>query len=179
MSGLRRAAAAGVAFLASTVVFMPHTSAAAAETAAVPSPAAVATVLFVDATTGKVTKTWTGSPADAAKILDQEAAKLPPRTTAPKQTRIPPATTSISRQSPCTANTGYFEVRNYPPLVCFANRGSINVFIDQVYQVLNGNNVAAFAWTNSAGTTFVTTMPTKFSSVSFNSRVVVNEITIQ
>lgn len=171
-------AAASVTLLASTVLLMPHTSAAAAGVAAAPAPA-TATVLFVDAQTGKVTKTWTGSPAEQAKILDQEAAKLPPLTTVPKATRIPPAATSISRQSPCTANTGYFEVRNYPPLVCFANRGSINVYIDQVYQVLNGNNVAAFAWTNSAGKTFTTSMPNKGSSVSFSGgRVVVKAITI-
>lgn len=178
MSGFRRVTAASVALFASTVLLIPHTSAEATEVAAAPAPA-TASVLFVDAQTGKVTKTWTGSQAEQVKILDQEAAKLPPLTTVPKPTSIPPAATSISRQSPCTANTGYFEVRNYPPLVCFANRGTISVYIDQVYQVLNGNNVAAFTWVNSAGTAFATPMPNKYSSVSFSGgRVVVRAITI-
>lgn len=177
MSTTRWATFVGAAALVSAALLMPSTAAAAAP-AVGHDASATATVQWVDAATGKVTKTWTGSQAEATVIAEKEAAALPPVTTEPKQTQIPPAATNISRQSPCTANTGYFEVHNYPPLVCFANAGSINVYIDQVYKVANGNNQAAFGWRNSAGTRFVTTMPTKYSTTLFNARVVVLNVTI-
>ena len=72
----------------------------------------------------------------------------------------------ISRHSPCTANTGYFELLNYPPLVCFANAGAMSVTITSVYEVDTGNNVGGVHW-NCGGTCNTGYYP-KWSTIIFN-----------
>lgn len=126
----------------------------------------VASIQWVDGA-GKVTRTWTGTLAEQAVVEKQYEATLPPRKVTAKPNVIPPASTSISRQSPCTAGTGYFEVYNYPPLVCFANAGQINVYIDQVYKVNSGNNTGAVGY-KSFGVNYVTRIGAKYRTVFFN-----------
>jgi hypothetical protein len=51
---------------------------------------------------------------------------------------------AISRVNGCTDPNSYWDVRNYPPLVCFAYAGSISVAIYSVYEVDTGNNAGHF-----------------------------------
>lgn len=55
-------------------------------------------------------------------------------------------TPDINRVNGCTDPNSYWDVRNYPPLVCFANAGSISVAIYSVYQVNTGNNAGWFEY---------------------------------
>jgi hypothetical protein len=112
-----------------------------------PTSDELATVATLDSATGKILAVWSGpqSGRDQA-IASQKAQFKLGATAAPKAAPDGPVA-SIVRHSPCTANTGYFEVWNYPPLVCYANSGSTSAAIFSVYGFYTGNNVGGVYYT--------------------------------
>lgn len=170
IAGATAAAAACVALFAPAAAAAPTIDSAARHTAesAASTPASIQWV----GANGKVTRTWTGTRAEQAVIEKKYESTLPPRKAAGKPNSFPPAMTNISRHSPCTAGTGYFEVYNYPPLVCFANSGTASVYIDQVYKVNSGNNTGAVEY-KSFGVDYVTRIGAKYRTVYFNNVLVI------
>jgi hypothetical protein len=147
---------------------------AAAATVPSPVPAQVSvtpaadqsvTVATIDPVSGKVTASWTGpqSQRDQEVAAQRSAIGSPLPPTQPG--RVMPL---ISRHSPCTAGTGYFEIYNSPPLVCFANSGATSVTLYSVYEFYTGNNVGGVHWLCGGGTCDSGYWP-KWSTVLFGS----------
>jgi len=133
-----------------------------------PAPDQVTTVVTIDSTTGQVVTSWTGPESEnAAQVAAQRSAAGVP---APTSSGTPGGggfIPLISRHSPCTADTGYFEVWNGPPLVCFANSGAMSVTLYSVYEVDTGNNVGGVHYTCGSGTCNTGYFP-KWSTIVFN-----------
>ncbi|MFD7643925.1 beta/gamma crystallin domain-containing protein [Kitasatospora sp. NPDC059795] len=55
--------------------------------------------------------------------------------------------------STCNAHDDFFTLWNYPPKVCFAENGAVNVAIYEVYRVDSGNNSGYFSG-SASGSTF-------------------------
>jgi hypothetical protein len=144
---------------------------------ATPAPNELVTVATIDPATGNVTARWTGPQSQRdQEVAAQRAAVGAPSPTAPPSRGLTPL---ISRHSPCTANTGYFEVWNYPPLVCFANSGGTSVTLYSVYEFYTGNNVGGVHWLCGGGVCDSGYWP-KWSSVVFGSPLpTVNYVYIQ
>jgi hypothetical protein len=124
-------------------------------------------VTTIDSTTGQVIAQWNGPESQKAAALAAQRSAIGsgPSTGSPG---LPGGfTTNISRHSPCTAGTGYFEIWNYPPLVCYANSGAVSVSIGSVYEVDTGNNVGGVHFTCGAGTCNTGYSP-KWSTILFN-----------
>jgi hypothetical protein len=85
-------------------------------------------------------KDWTGSRADAQKIIEKEDAK---RLAALKNTSHPADIFGQGTKTPARVNPNLNRVDN-GPLVCFANSGSQTVTIYSVYRVDSGNNSGSF-----------------------------------
>jgi hypothetical protein len=138
------AAAAGVSPAATAPGVSPAAVAPGVSPAAVaPGPAPqLVTLQWLDAASGTVTRTWTGTPEEAEDI---------------RRTQVPPpdpggagedggAVLPQLRRVHCTDPNPYWVVRNYPPLVCFADAGDADVAIYRVYEVDSGNNSGYFTW---------------------------------
>src|SRR5205823_13548199 len=103
----------------------------------------------IDPATGAAVRTWTGRPERAAAI---RAAVIPPAAAATAGTSTGTGTTGLAtvlpaiRRVTCSDPNPYWDVRNYPPLVCFADAGDISVAIYSVYEVDSGNNTGSFTW---------------------------------
>jgi hypothetical protein len=111
-----------------------------------PTSDELATVATLDSATGKVLAVWSGSQADRDQAIAAQKAQFGLSDTSAPQPAPDSPVASIVRHSPCTANTGYFEVWNYPPLVCYANSGVIATAIFSVYGFYTGNNVGGVHW---------------------------------
>jgi hypothetical protein len=129
----------------------------------------LATVRWVDPRTGRLVRSWTG-PARLATPT-RRTSDLP---SAQPGTEMEP---SIHRRH-CTDPNQYWVVRNYPPLVCFANPGDIDVQIYLVYEVDSGDNTGWFRWLNEAGRELTTTIDSRWTSVMFTERVSVTHVHI-
>jgi len=112
-----------------------------------PSADELATVATLDPATGAVLAVWAGPQSQRDSAIASQKAKFSLGATAAPAPAPDGPVASIVRHSPCTANTGYFEVWNYPPLVCYANAGAINTAIYSVYGFYTGNNVGGVHWT--------------------------------
>jgi hypothetical protein len=162
------------ALLASAVVGAPSSSAISVvsgvttQAPVTPAPGELATVATIDSATGSVLAEWTGPQSERAQIAASQRSTfgitIP---TGPTPGKVGGATPLISRHSPCTDGTGYFEVLNYPPLVCFANSGAVSVTITSVYEVDTGNNVGGVHWI-CGGSTCNTGYFPKWSTIIFN-----------
>jgi hypothetical protein len=158
--------------LATAVVSAPLSAAAStpigtiSSAPATPAPGELATVATIDSTTGRVIATWTGPQAQKAQVIAAQQSAIG----STKSPALPPrgVTPLIARHSPCTAGTGYFEVWNSPPLVCFANSGATNVTLYSVYEFDTGNNVGGVHWI-CGGSNCNTGYWPKWSTVLFNS----------
>ncbi len=131
------------AALVGTATAVPAATTAGQASATTPKSV---TLLWIDAATGTVTQTWTGSSEQAAAI---RAAATPPAATPPAGTGAGTGGGTVQtylRRISCTDPNPYWVVRNYPPLVCFADAGDANVLIYSVYEVDSGNNVGYFNW---------------------------------
>ena len=95
------------------------------------------TIHFFDKN-GKEVRTWTGSISEAQKILQVEDTKR-----RKVGSEINPQT---NRVDDCVWPNSYFVAWNDGPLVCFANPGSQNVAIYNVYRVDTGNNTGKFIY---------------------------------
>jgi hypothetical protein len=169
-----KVALVAAALLATAVVTAPGSSAisvvtgATAQAPVTPAPGELATVATIDAATGQVLTTWTGPQSQKAQVIAaQRSAVGSIDPIAPAPGKPGGFTTLISRHSPCTADTGYFEVLNYPPLVCFANSGATSVTLTSVYEVDTGNNVGGVHWI-CGGSTCNTGYFPKWSTIIFN-----------
>jgi hypothetical protein len=175
-----------VALMATAVVCAQDSSAISVVTGitpqapVTPAPGELATVATFDSATGQVLATWTGPQSQKTQVIAaQRSAAGIPNPTGSSTTRLGGATPLISRHSPCTANTGYFEVLNYPPLVCFANSGSTSVTLTSVYEVDTGNNVGGVYWVCGGGSCNTGYFP-KWSTIIFNTPFpTVNDVYIQ
>lgn len=183
---LTQASLVAVALLTAALVCAPGGSAInvvtgpTAQAPVQPGPNDLATVATIDATNGKVLTEWTGPQSERAGVL---AAQLSATGSGPTTTPIGLGgggfSPNISRHSPCTAGTGYFEVWNYPPLVCFANSGGVSVSIASVYEVVTGNNIGGVHWICGGGTCDTGYWP-KWSTIVFNTpNPTVNYVYIQ
>src|SRR5262249_25601061 len=130
-------------------------------------PPEVVTLLWIDSATGQVTRTWSGSPA-AAAVLRGPADS--PRITAAGRRSDNGAAPLTRRSYDCSDPNSYWNVRNYPPLVCFADAGDIDVLIYRAYEVDSGNNVGSFTYTTSIGYRRIQYLP-RWTSALFSSRV--------
>jgi hypothetical protein len=92
------------------------------------------TIHFFDKN-GNEVRTWTGSMSEAKKILQVEDAK-----------RRKGVSLSTNRVDGCLWPNSYFVAWNDGPLVCFANPGSLNVAIYNIYRVDTGNNTGNFIY---------------------------------
>ena len=151
------------------------------------TPTDVVTLKWIDAGTGTVTRTWTG-PAVAATAI-RRAVVPPPDTVAGTGTDTDAGSDAgvaggaqlgpvlpLTRRLSCSDPNPYWDVRNYPPLLCFADAGDINVAIYSVYEVDSGNNSGSVTWWyNSRG--FVQPLG-RWTSVFFSARVFVSHIHI-
>jgi hypothetical protein len=165
---------AAAALLVTAMVYAPGSSAITvvtgltAQAPVTPAPGELATVATIDSTTGQVVTEWTGPQSDKAQVIAaQRSAAGVTVPAAPAPGRPGGVTTLISRHSPCTAGTGYFEVWNYPPLVCFANSGATSVTLTSVYEVDTGNNVGGVHWI-CGGSSCNTGYFPKWSTIIFN-----------
>jgi hypothetical protein len=124
-----------------TAVAVPNATATPAPRSAA-APQQVATLEWIDGATGTVTRTWTGSPEQAAAI--RQGVVAPPDTGAGHNDlgTVQPALRRVS----CTDPNPYWDIRNYPPLLCFADAGDANVAIYSVYEVDSGNNIGNVTW---------------------------------
>lgn len=96
-----------------------------------------------------IARVWKGSIADAQPILQHERAiriKHQPARHQPDNFGISP---DINRVFGCTDPNSFWDLRNYPPLVCFANNGVININVYQVYEIDTGNNAGNFVAYNN------------------------------
>jgi len=168
-----RAIPALAAAVIGTAIAVPHATATPAKghpEADVKAPDVV-TLLWIDSSTGKVTRTWSGSPAEAAILRGSSVPQGPGAEQNPGV-----ALPEIRRISGCTDPNSYWDVRNSPPLVCFADAGDINVTILAVYEVDSGNNAGNFNYT-SGGHSFTQSL-SKWTSALFSSKVTVTHIHI-
>jgi hypothetical protein len=163
-----------VALLATAVVCAPASSAITVvngptvQAPVTPGPDQVTTVVTIDSTTGQVVTEWTGPESqNAAVVAQQRAAAGISAPASPPSLGSGGFAPQIARHSPCTAGTGYFEVWNYPPLVCFANSGAMTVSIATVYEVDTGNNIGGVHFT-CGGSTCNTGYFPKWSTILFN-----------
>lgn len=142
-----------------------------ADTAAAPQSV---TLLWIDAATGTVTNSWTGSPEEGAALRNASY----PSSGTTDQTSQQSGTISplIHRVYGCSDPTSYWVVRNYPPLVCFAYAGGISVYITSVYEVDSGNNVGYFRYVYGGVTRQVSL--SRWTSAIFYNRVTVNYVRI-
>lgn len=140
-----------------------------------PGPNDTTTVATVDPTTGQVVAQWSGPASEKAAVLATQRAAI--AATHPVYAQPPRFSPQIVRQSPCTAGTGYFEIWNYPPLVCFANSGSTSVSIGSVYEFDTGNNVGGVHYT--CGGTCNSGAWGKWTTVLFNPFPTVTLVYIQ
>jgi len=131
-----------------------------------PAPGELATVATFDSTTGQLLATWTGPQSQKAQVLAAQRSAIGATTPAPAKPSGG-VTALISRHSPCTAGTGYFEVWNAPPLVCFANSGATSVTLFSVYEVDTGNNIGGVHWI-CGGSSCNTGYFPKWSTIIFN-----------
>jgi hypothetical protein len=131
------------AVMVGTAVAVPNASASPASR---PNPAAIpraaTTLEWIDANTGAVTRTWTGSPEQAAAIRRGAAAPAGTRAGRNNAGTVQPDLRRLS----CTDPNPYWDIRNYPPLLCFADAGDLNVAIYSVYEVDSGNNTGSVTW---------------------------------
>lgn len=111
------------------------------------APSSVYTINWIDAA-GHIVKTWHGSKAEAAKIKQTELVerhKLQQQEMHVMQVqrkgKIHPF---INRVYSCGLPNDFFDLFN-EGIVCFANAGSINVTIFDVYEVSSGNNHGQFS----------------------------------
>jgi hypothetical protein len=155
-----------------TAVAVPDASASPASRPTPAATARAAAVEWIDANTGAVTRTWTGSPEQAAAIRQRVVA--PPGTAAGRNDSgtVQP----LLRRVSCTDPNPYWDVRNYPPLLCFADAGDLNVAIYSVYEVDAGNNTGSFTWWYN-GSGHVLTL-SRWTSAIFSVRVFVSHIHI-
>ncbi len=169
--GLTKASLVAAALLATAVVATVSAPASGAistptgpGTPVTPTPSQVTTVATIDVATGKVISKWTGPASQNAQAVQAQRKAIG----APTPVTAPPhgVTPLISRHSPCTANTGYFELWN-SGLVCFANSGGTSVTIYSVYEVDTGNNRGGVYWQCGSGTCDSGYWP-KWSTVLFN-----------
>ena len=167
---LTKASLVAAALLATAVVAAPASGAISTPTGpgtpVAPAAGQITTVATVDVATGKVISTWTGPQSQKAQAVQSQrsaiGAPTPVTVTSPSRGVTP----LISRHSPCTANTGYFELWN-SGLVCFANAGGTSVAIYSVYEVDTGNNVGGVYW-QCGGTTCDSGYWPKWSTILFN-----------
>ncbi len=103
---------------------------------AAPIPTATYSIKYYDAS-GHLIKSWRGSYAEQQHLLQLERAKHP----APRPANISPL---INRVDPCSDPNDFVDLRNYPPLVCFANAGMNSINVYSVYEVDSGANAGAF-----------------------------------
>jgi hypothetical protein len=189
VGGLVALAALG---LAGAVAFAPAAGAASGGITQVGSGAAVvaptpfatrapATWVTLDAKTGKLVskEKMTQGEALARQAAEQKAKAA--QIAANKRAAGVHLAPAISRHSPCTANTGYFQIWNYPPLVCFANAGAVRVTINSVYEFDTGNNVGGLHWLSSGcgGGVCDSGYWGKNSYIGLNGYVTVNYVYIQ
>jgi Beta/Gamma crystallin len=140
---------AALAAATAAVAVLPAGASPAAKAAPAAAPTKV-TLTWIDASTGRVVRTWTGPPAKARAARGRVA---PPAGPPAGPAAGPPAggpglavaAAAIHRVS-CRDPNSYWDVRNYPPLVCFANAGDVNVAIYSVYEIDSGNNSGRFTW---------------------------------
>lgn len=125
------------------------------------------TIQWIDAATGRLTRTWT-RPAASASVTRHSPAR-------------PPSTDGTGRsiyRLDCSDPNPYWDVRNYPPLVCFANSGDLDVQIYHAYEVDSGNNTGWFRWLDTNGNEVTTTISDRWVTVIFSFRVTVTHIHI-
>ncbi len=165
---LTKTSLVAAALLAAAVVSAPAAGAISTPTQpgtpVTPAPTQTTTVTTIDVATGKVISKWTGPQSQKAQAVQSQRSAIG----APAPVASPPrgVTPLISRHSPCTANTGYFELWN-SGLVCFANSGATSVTIYGVYEIDTGNNVGGVHWLCGAYSCDSGYWP-KWSTVLFN-----------
>ncbi|MFD7555481.1 beta/gamma crystallin domain-containing protein [Streptomyces sp. NPDC059835] len=89
----------------------------------------------------------------------------------------PAAAISRVDTATCNSRSDFFTLWNYPPKVCFANNGSVNVAIYDVYQVDTGNNSGSFVWKSTNGSTY-RTYYSSWKAIGFSPKVRVDSISI-
>jgi hypothetical protein len=130
------------AVVVATAVAVPDASASPASRPTPATTPTAATLEWIDADTGAITRTWTGSPEQAAAIRPGVVA---PAWTGAARRKAGPVQPDLRRLS-CTDPNPYWDIRNYPPLLCFADAGDLNVAIYSVYEVDSGNNIGSVTW---------------------------------
>lgn len=142
------------AALGSTLVFSSSAAKADANTRA----SAVYTITYYDSM-GHIERVWHGTQAQQQAILQADRANRPTHRPSSLPPDILPTGSNIGAHSQraasvnpdinrvygCTAPNDFWDVWNYPPLVCFANAGTISVSIYDVYEVDSGNNTGWFS----------------------------------
>jgi hypothetical protein len=146
---------AGIVSVLSVAIAAVAAVPAGAAPAGRPAPAAAprqVTLTWINPASGRVVRTWTGSPAAAATI---RARQVPPPAAPPANPPADPPGLSVAAAAihrvTCSDPNSYWDVRNYPPLVCFANAGDVSVAIYSVYEVDSGNNTGTFTWCYNGG----------------------------
>ena len=141
-----------------------------ATTDATATPQSV-TLLWIDAGTGTVTNSWSGSPTEAATL-----------TTAPDGsgtlTELSQQTGTVSpsiSQRSCSLPNSYWDVRA-SSLNCYAYAGDLNTWITNTYQVDSGNNSGYFKYVY--GGVYHQISLARWTSAVFYSRVTVSHVHI-
>lgn len=109
---------------------------------------------------GNLLSTWRGPYAQYLQLMQVFRSNRPlvrPTTVPSDQINVPHTSNvanskvsiapDINRVDGCSDPNDFWDVRNYPPLICFANAGdatSLNIY--QVYEVDSGNNTGYFKY---------------------------------
>jgi hypothetical protein len=163
--------------VAGTAIIVPHATAHPAKAPSVTTNTGAApqsvTLLWVDADTGSVTRSWTGSAEEGAILRNAPY----PTSGATAQTSQQAGTVSpsIVREYGCTLPNGYWDVRA-SSLVCYAYAGDISTWITYTYEVDAGNNSGWFTY--YYGGVYHSISLARWTSAILSARVTVSHVHI-
>jgi hypothetical protein len=129
------------------------------------------TLLWIDAATGTVTNSWSGTQAEADTLTPTPESTSGTLTELSRTGTVSP---SIVKKS-CTLPNSYFNVRA-STLNCYAYAGEVATYITYTYQVDSGNNVGWFKYLYGGVSRQISLA--RWTSAVFYSRVTVTRIHI-